>query len=284
MSLRRHPLLIIALVTAAGPAFAGPLDLYMERLVLAGAGGRCGHLRGPVATAVQSGVAQARNAALLAGASDAQLRQAEARARGVAQGADCAAPALRAEAGRAASAWEAWRRQPRQEFPTGGQPWRADRYRAGGQVWRLVQAGGGGEAFGLSASGSHLQARIVARTNGRPLNGARLIFRNTQRAPAPWLPRDLNSQPTPSGRGSRFIMASGIGAAPQELLPQDQRADVGSYASATFTSAAISELARLDPRERFVVELSFRGGGTRRLVFRVGDLSSASAFVAQGTV
>src|SRR3954466_11595073 len=70
-------LLIAAGVAAPGLAWAQPADLYYERAVMAAAAARCGPFAPDVSPMLGAGRAQARGAALRAGASSDSLRDVE---------------------------------------------------------------------------------------------------------------------------------------------------------------------------------------------------------------
>src|SRR5258705_3795195 len=73
---------LAALAAAPGLARAQPADLFYERTVMVAADFRCGLFAPDVAAALVAGAAQARGAALRAGASEASLRDLERTARG----------------------------------------------------------------------------------------------------------------------------------------------------------------------------------------------------------
>src|SRR5438128_10711496 len=91
-------LLVSAGVAAPGLARAQPVDLYFERAVMAAADARCGLFTPEISAALAASAAQARGAALRAGAAPEQLRETGQAARAKAAAAVCGSPDLRTAA------------------------------------------------------------------------------------------------------------------------------------------------------------------------------------------
>ncbi len=105
--------------------------------------------------------------------------------------------------------------------------------------------------------------------------GARLVMRDPELAPAPYL--DPNARGlagrTPPKTVARVWLASERGPAPAGLAKAEAQAF-------RFPDSAIEALAALDPREAVVLELVFPsrdGEQTRRSLFEVGDFAAAQA-------
>ena len=97
--------LSVVLAAAPGLAHAQPADLYFERTVMTVADERCGLFTPGVSAALAAGKAQARGAALRAGASQDLLKQVERGARAKASRLDCDSPQVLKEAERVKTAF-----------------------------------------------------------------------------------------------------------------------------------------------------------------------------------
>src|SRR5688572_16887449 len=85
---------VAAMVIAPGAGTGQPVDLFFDRAVLLAADGRCRVLSPQAAAALAAGVAQARGAALRAGAGERDLRDLESRARSRASQVNCQSEGL----------------------------------------------------------------------------------------------------------------------------------------------------------------------------------------------
>src|SRR5690606_8615376 len=97
------------------------------------------------------------------------------------------------------------------------------------------------------------------------------------RAPRPWLVGQGVLPPEPQ---RRVIFSSGGRDAAPTLLPSGR-----SQGQAwIFPASAADALARLDPREPFVVEFLFRDDSVARATFETGDFAAGRAFIAMGEI
>jgi len=279
-----------ALLAVATPALAASAsDLFYERTVMAVAGHRCGLFDATVGGALEATRMQARGAALRSGAAIEVLAAVEQRARSKAVGADCASPDLALAAGRVRAAFEGYSRLIRMNWPGDLSEWRADRTISRDlPIWRLSQSASFGPdqmTFGLGGrDGGRVLLAAVSFADGATPYAARLVMRDTARAPQPYLNRrgaggaiPLSARVPPSAAATVFV-AEARSPASERLRP------VGTEAGwlYRFPPAAASALTRLDPREAIVVEFVFAGRGgdeVRRAYVEVGDFAAGRAFL-----
>lgn len=251
----------LLLVTAAllAPAMADASPLY-ERTLMVRADQRCGLFTPPVRKALQAGAAQARSAALGAGA-PADAQAAERRGAAKAASLSCKDPDLLTAAARVRAAYAGWGRQYR--LAVDG--WTAERRPTEGR-WRLAQTvpfGPGQATLGLAPSGPSLSASFA----GAQPSAVRLRLRDPAREP-----HATPGAAPAAGRG-RVLFAGArtrAGARTVWRLPND----------------ALDALAALDPRERVAAEFLFPDGAGRERVrsvsFAVGEAATALAFLEAG--
>lgn len=268
---------------AAAPAQArtAPETLYYERSFVLEAHRRCGLFPTEVETALTAAAWQARGAALRSGLNEAQAAAAAGRARVRAAAVSCADPDLSLAADRVKTGFSNWRRTARMTFPGDRAAWRADRAAYARPTWRLSQAGVTGASpvvFGLSGGLDRADAlTAVVSFVGRPRPyAARLVLRDAGAAPRAWLAGDGLA---PIGQRRVFMARSFAGAEPSLLAAGRTAGEAW-----TFPDAALDALARLDPRESFVIEFLFRDDSTARARFEAGDFAAARAFLALGPV
>jgi hypothetical protein len=277
----------------AAAAAEAPADLYYERALMSLADSRCRLFTPDLASALGAAEAQARGAALRAGASAAALRAVAARAAGTASRLACSSPDLQLAAQRVRQGFEAYSRLLRMTFPGDVSAWRADRtLPRASPVWRLSQdapLGAGSVTFGLAGDWS-VPAELVAvadfGSGPRPY-AARLVLRDPARAPEPYL------DALRPGAFARLPLSARI--PPPEatrVYPADNRAEAGptlspagskSALAFSFPAAAAAALADLDPREAVTLEFLFqgpRGDIQRRAFIEVGDFAAGRAFLA----
>jgi hypothetical protein len=282
--------LATALVFAA-PAGAGTLDLYYERALMSAANARCGLFAPDVAAALAAAQAQARGAALRAGASDTAVADTAAAARSRAAAAPCASNDLRIAAARVRQAFQGYGRLLRMDFPGEMAGWRADRsLPTRTQAWRLSQtAAGGGLTFGLAGRWGDPQALVAVAEvgdEGQPY-AARLLVRDVARAPEPYLNQVRTGSTarlplwarTPP-RSASLVFAAVSRSAPEAGL--DPPGSAGAVAF-RFPEAAADAIAGLDPREAVSIELLYPGQAgdiVRKVYVEVGDFAAGRAFLA----
>ena len=282
----RPPVLLAALAlaasaraTGAGAAGAtGPsLNPYYERTLMGEAGVRCGLFAPPVLASLRAGAAQARAAALGAGAGVQAADAARGRALRKADATACDSAELRIAAQRVRAAFLSWSRQPRLDLPGRGGGWVAERPWKKGARWALSARGAlGGRplTFGLArlAGPGLVLAADSALPDASGAYAARLVMRDGARAPDAYLARD--GQPPP--QASRAFLAERKGPADPAL---------GAGEVFLFPQAAADALALLDPRESVRLELAFPAAGRDRVVstlIPVGDFATGRAFLAAG--
>jgi hypothetical protein len=115
---------------------------------------------------------------------------------------------------------------------------------------------------------------------GRPRPyAARIVMRDPALAARPWL-TPAGGAVLPPETVRREVWSAGTRVAPATLLATGRTQGEAWY----FPSTAADQLARLDPREPFVIEFLFRDGSIARAMFEAGDFAAARAFVGLGTV
>lgn len=278
---------IAALIAAtvagqATSAVAGVVDTFYERSFVLAANDRCRLFAPVVTSALTAAALQARGAAARSGANDVVLGQTAARARSRAALTACNDPDLVIVRGRVTEAFAGWARTPRMSFPGVHASWSADRSGFSSPTWRLMQAsvtGASPVAFGYSAGGGQGETlKAVVSWHGRPRPyAARLVLRDAERAPRPWLVGRGVLPPEPQ---RRVFFSSGSGEAEQTLLTRGKT----EGQAWTFPAAAAEALARLDPREPFVIEFVFRDDSVTRATFEAGDFGAGRAFIGMGSL
>ena len=276
-----------ALVVAPAVAHAQPLDLFYERTVMEAADSRCGLFTPELARALASAAAQARGAALRAGASRDEVQKAERVARLRAAEADCRSKDVTVAANRVREAFTGYARINRLTYRGDVAAWFADRYATPTNPWRLRQEATFGSdrlTFGLAGTEEAPVLLAVGEfADGAIPYGARLLLRDTRRSSGPYL-RRANGGPTaglslpdrlPPAGALTGILAEGRGEAGRDLLSKG--GDDGW--AFRFPPAAAQALAGLDPREAVAVEFLFAGDKVRRAYVEVGDFAAGRAFV-----
>lgn len=286
-------LVAVSLLGVAAPALAASAaDLFYERTVMAVAGYRCGLFDASVGAALEATRIQARSAALRSGAAIEALAGVEQRARAKAGGADCGSPDLALAAGRVRTAFEGYARLVRLSWPGDLSEWRADRTLSRDRpIWRLSQGASFGPdrmIFGLGGrDGVRVLLAGVSFADGATPFSARLVMRDTARAPQPYLNRQGAGGAIPLAAripprdASRVFVAEARSPASERLRPEGT--ETGWLYR--FPSAGADALADLDPREAVVVEFVFAGRGgdeVRRAYVEVGDFAAGRAFLNIG--
>ena len=258
---------------AARPSVASDQAWY-ERSFVVATNARCHLFDAPTASALAVAAAQARSAALRAGADVIQVNATQARARGRAATVSCTSRDLQTVRDRVQNAFAGWARIPRMGF----EGWQADRYRREGISWSLSQQSVTGRSpvtFGVVHAEGQQQLAAVVSFVGRPRPvSARLVLRDPAKSPQPWL----------TGHGlapvavRQSLWASGQRVTHANLLTPE--ATQGQ--TWVFPMAAAARLEALDSREAFAVEFHFRDGTVATARFKAGDLAAGRAFLAMG--
>jgi len=276
---------VLALAVLAQPvaALADATGPFYERSFVLAAHAKCRMFAPAVASALTASTLQARGAAARAGVNDADLAATAARARTRAAQTPCDDPQLATVRTRVATAFAGWAGTARMSFPGGTSGWAANRSDFSRPTWRLMQAsvtGASPVSFGFTAGGGQGESlKAVVSFVGRPRPyGARIVMRNADNLPRAWLTGRTLALPPESSR--RAFFASGSAAAEPTLLARDRT----QGQAWTFPAAAADALARLDPREPFVMEFLFRDGSVARANFEAGDFAAGRAFLAMGSL
>lgn len=272
----------LALVAAPTHVGAQPADLFFERTVMAAVGDRCRLFTPDVSAALASGAAQARGAALRAGADVKTLKAVEADARARAARIDCASPAVTNSAAQVRDAFSGYQRVTRMTYRGDVAGWRADRGVGRTARWRLAQDAAFGSnrmTFGLAGreGASALVAVAEFADKGVPYS-ARLVMRDGSRTLGPYLdgrPNQPLGRKLPPAGATRGFLAEARGPAEAELLPKG----AANGWAFRFPAAAATALADLDPREAVAVEFLFPGGRVKVAYVEVGDFAAGKAFL-----
>ncbi|WP_240621609.1 hypothetical protein [Caulobacter zeae] len=279
-------LVATAVLGAAQTATATPSDVFYERSLMSAAGARCGLFSPSLSGALDAGRAQARGAALRAGASVEQLDGVQQRAHAKAASVPCGSKDLTTAAGRVRKAFEGYAMLQRMNYPGDRASWQADRASSATiPFWRLSQSasfGGDRLVFGLAGRNTELLAVATFADGARPYT-ARLVMRDPTRTQGPYLKARnagaLADNAAPRA-ASRVFGAETRDAAPAPtLLPTSAKTGMGFR----FPREAGDVIARLDPREAMTVEFVIQGRDGRETVRRayveVGDFAAGRAFL-----
>lgn len=280
---------LIGLVPAA--SHAAPTDVYYERALMSAANQRCNLFSPELGSALESAAAQARGAALRAGAASQTVAQVGQNARWRAAQTPCNAPDLAVAAGRVRAAFDGYAHLQSMTFPGDVTFWRAQRSTAmRTMTWRLFQSANFGQdslTFGLAGRGEASGLIVAAHfaDNAQPY-AARLVMRDAARAPAPFIGGFSQAGRTglaahmPMRAATSVFPAEARADADQSLLP----AGATSGLAFRFPRAAIDVLATLDPRESVAIEFLLvegrAGDGVRTAYIEVGDFAAGRAFLA----
>jgi hypothetical protein len=275
------------LAASASAAAAQPLDLVYERTAMTAAHARCALFAPELASALAAGAAQARGAALRAGASRAEVAQTEWKARRRAASVDCGSADMAMAAARVRDAFSGYARLTRLSYPGDVAGWSADRNFSRTTRWRLVQETRFGRdrlVFGLAGQDrpSALLAVGAFKDGARPY-AARLLLRDAARTDGPYLLRSGSGatrtlplvRRVPPRALLKGYAAEARSPAGADLLPRDLKAGWAFR----FPAEAAQALAQLDPREAVVVEFLFPGDVMRQAYVEVGDFAAGRAFL-----
>ena len=273
-----------ALLAQPVAAWADASGAYYDRSFVLAANDKCGLFAPTVASALTTSALQARGAAIRAGVDETTLRATATRAKARASRTQCGDPQLAVVQSRVSDAFAGWSRTARMTFPGQRADWTANRGDFSSPTWRLMQASVTGASpvnFGFAAEGAQGDAlKAVVSFVGRPRPyAARIVMRNVERAPRPWL-ASAGLPVLPPETSRRAFFAAGSMEAEATLLPAER-----SRGQAwVFPVAAADALAGLDPREPFVIEFLFRDDSVARATFEAGDFAAARAFIGMGSL
>ncbi len=285
---RRSMAILFALASlcAAQTAAATPSDLFYERSLMSAAGARCGLFSPSLSGALDAGKAQARGAALRAGASSDQLDGVQQRAHAKAASVPCNSKDLGTAAGRVRKAFEGYALLQRMNYPGDRATWIADRASSATiPFWRLSQPssfGGDRLVFGLAGRNIELLAVATFADGARPY-AARLVMRDPTRTQGPYL-KARNGGGLADNAAPR-VASRVFGAETRDPVPAPTLLPTGAKTgmSFRFPREAGDVIARLDPREAITIEFVIQGrdGGetVRRAYVEVGDFAAGRAFL-----
>ncbi|MFN3229970.1 MAG: hypothetical protein ACK41P_08975 [Asticcacaulis sp.] len=273
---------------SAGARESSPIQAYYRRLVMKTAASRCGLFEGPVTTALNAGVLQARNALLLSDTDPALMQRAAREARESGRVMACAHPELQAEAAQVRSAYKLWQGTHTLSLPGRFSDWQADRSSINTRKWRLIQTpreglpAGGDVAFGLygSASAFRLVAWLRLPEAVNPYS-ARLVTRNRDLDSHPWIRTQSGPMVRYSRAGAQVILAEARLEGAEALTPLalvregDAPEQMAAFA---FPVSALKSLAMLDPREDLALEFDTQSG-TLSLPIETGQFAPGLAFM-----
>ncbi|MBI1686524.1 hypothetical protein I4Q42_22895 [Caulobacter hibisci] len=278
-------LVAVAALGAAQVAAATPSDLFYERSLMSAAGARCGLFTPSLSGALDAGRAQARGAALRAGASVEQLDGVQQRAHAKAASVPCASKDLTTAAGRVRKAFEGYALLQRMDYPGDRATWQADRASSATiPFWRLSQPSAFGPdrlMFGLAGRNVELLAVATFADGARPY-AARLVMRDPTRTQGPYLKArnggGLADNAAPRAASRVF------GAETRDAVPAPTLLPTGAKTGMAFRfpREAGDVIARLDPREAITVEFLIQGRDgdvVRRAYVEVGDFAAGRAFL-----
>jgi len=279
--------LLAVLVAPAAALAAGPKSVFYERTVMTAADARCRLFAPPVSAALDAGRAQARNAALRAGAAEADLAATDRRARAKAAAVPCDSPDLTTAADRVRNAFEGFAKLTRMRYPGDLSDWRADRNAGRAIRWRLAQDTSFGwdkMIFGLAGRDGEGSLLAVAdfADGSRPYT-ARLVMRDVERSTGAYLDTrgaDIDgrmplARRMPAGYALRTYAAAARSHAGEDLAPKAMKAPWAFR----FPPEASARLADLDPREAVAVDFVMPDESVRRAYVEVGDFAAGRAFL-----
>ncbi len=271
-------LVVMPWVLAAPRVWAASLDeVYANRVAMSALNERCHLFEPSLASALAMSRDQARNAALRAGTSSAQLLTVARTAVSVVSQKACNAASVRQDALHLKSAFAAYRHVLRSRFPGRYASWSADRTvletRNPTGLWALWATPAAADAargrLGILAYES--KTLLFSSWHGGQLpSQARLLLRDPNLAANPYLAGGLT--PAPRSAVKVFYGANRF-TAPEGGI------------GFGFSAEARAALAALDPREAAVIEFVFPtrdGDKTERLIYEVGDFAPADGFLGLG--
>ena len=286
---------LLGTLALAGPAAAATpgAEAYYERALMHAADSRCRLFAPELGSALASAEAQARGAALRAGATNASLRAVEAQAVAKQAAMACNAHDLAVAGQRVKAAFAGYSHLIRMTFPGDDVAWQADRtLPLRTPIWRLSQPAAAGPTrltFGLAGDYSH-PAQLLAVGDfgpGETPYAAQLMVRDVTRASEPylqavsvsaWARLPLTERAPPRSATLAFT-AEARSDADKTLLPHGSTSGVAFR----FPAAAAQALAGLDPREAVTLVFLIQdaaGARAQRAYVEVGDFAAGQAFLA----
>jgi hypothetical protein len=259
---------------AANPAMAQVTSLertFGERAAMLVLDQRCNLLTSGPRRALGGFTAQARGAALRAGAAPSHLNLIAAQATAAVATKSCTDPAVRAEADRVIAAHKGWRSQMNAEYRGTVRQWRVDR--SGLDSWRAVQETGGTIRAGFIGNGTTLA--FAVETPDMNAASARLFLRDATRLGPPGIVQRLA---VPLRAGTTIHVAA-------QRRPANTRVRIATPPRAgtmlVFPNATTRAVLTADPRDSFEIEITSRTGQITRTIVEVGDIVAAFAFAAE---
>ena len=280
----RTTVLIAAMLAVPFAALADATAPYYERSFVLAADVKCRLFTPALTNALSASTWQARGAAARAGVSDVSLAQTVERAKASAARTQCADPQLATVRTRVATAFSGWSRLARMTFPGGRSSWVANRSDFSSPTWRLrqtTQVGATPVTFGYVEGGAerqNLKAVVSFAGRSRPY-AARIVMRNTERAPHAFLGDGGVAMMPPESTRETFFAAGNLPADHALLQPEKTQGEAWLFPAATADA-----MSKLDPREPFVVEFLFGDGSVARATFEAGDFAAGRAFIAMGSL
>jgi hypothetical protein len=266
--------LVLPLLLIASPALAQvtPIErTYGERVAMRALDQRCNLLASGPRRALAGFTAQARGAALRAGASLSHLHLIARQSTAAVATKACTDPAVQAETARLVAAHKGWRAQMTATYPGPVRAWQVDR--TGMDMWRAVQETNSGIRAGFVGLGNNLA--FAVETPDTNAAGARLFLRDAARLGDP----TANIRLTPPLRVGTTAHVAGT------RRPADSRARIGLPPRAgtmlIFTDTTTRAVLIADPRDTFEIEITSRTGQITRTLVEVGDIVAAFAFAAE---
>jgi hypothetical protein len=295
VSLRLRRLLAAAAL-AALPAVAQAqpaISLLYERTLMSTADARCHLFTPPIASALRAALEQARGAALRAGASDAEVDAAQARARATAASVACNNSDLQLAATRVRQAFDGYAQLIRMTFKGVFSEWRAERPHPARKEarWSLLQFAtavdgsnlmGSHLMIGLAGLPGQMQLTVVSDDpRAATASVARITLRDPAKLDAPYADlhrKDLAGHLPPPDLTESFL-AGARAPAPAPLLP------IGSRTGTMFIFRPLvrDAMERLDSRDTFTVQLIFPTPQGDRVLTgwaEIGDFRAGEAFLA----
>lgn len=276
---RQATAVLIAATAVSTPltAWAEGTAAFYDRSFVLAAHSRCGLFAHGVVTALTASTLQARGAAVRAGTNEVTLDATAARARARAARTACNDPQLTLVQARVTQAFAGWSSLAKMTFPGGRNDWVADRSVFSSPTWRLMQTsvtGASPVSFGMAASPDGTeQVQAVVSFVGKPRPyAARIVLRDSSR-----LARALPAALPPVASRRMFWAHSNADAMPTMLAADRKQGQAWAFPDATADA-----LARLDPREPFMIEFLFRDDSIAQASFQAGDFAAGRAFIDMG--
>lgn len=307
----KHALLILGLLACVSAPVAADSDkpkvyrdaeqAFLERTSLRAADDKCGYFTDLERTALISGQLQARGELLRSGVFTREaIDSAEAEVTYYANTRPCGDPDFMAARSHLKDAFSAFIGTMVMDYPGLTATWNASRSRW--DTWRVVQSGSTEDwmfKFGLLAPVLEdpddfpaafarpldaplqtdpfiLAVEIILAEDEAAPSLARILIRDPQKAPEPWLGSLFGDEITPPPLG----LTTAYWASARELVKNPKTGE--THLRFTFSDEATEAIKTLDPREQFQIAIlpDARSGRTapKFLTIEVGDFAAAQAF------